>query len=337
MKPTDFAIRLTNFLGEYLPAQKNVSPNTIKAYRDAFKLLLRYCRDRLAVYPENLTLDTLNAPLVIEFLNYLEKEENCSTRTRNHRLSVLHAFFRYLQIEEPDRIAECQQILSIPLKRCPRPAVNYLTTQQLAEILAKPNLATKWGRRDAVLLSTLYDTGARVQELVDLSVRDVRLDSPAQICLTGKGQKVRVVPLMTGTVDLLTQYMAEHRMKCSASIDSPLFFNRRGQRLSRSGVRYLLAKYATDASRTKTGRPYVKISPHIMRHSKAMHLLQAGNPATVIQSILGHADIRSTDIYARADMRMKCYALQKAAEKGPSVSLPSWQKNKGLMEWLQSL
>jgi site-specific recombinase XerD len=334
MKPTDFAIRLTNFLGEYLPAQKNVSPNTIKAYRDAFKLLLRYCRDCLAVYPEKLTLDTLKAPLVLEFLNYLEKETNCSVRTRNHRLSVLHAFFRYLQIEEPDRIAQCQQILSIPLKRCPRSTVNYLTTQQLADILAKPNLATKWGRRDAVLLSTLYDTGARVQELVDLSVRDVRLDPPAQICLTGKGQKVRVVPLMSGTVDLLVQYMAEHQIDCLASVDSPLFFNRRGQRLTRSGVRYLLAKY-TCASRA--GRRYGRISPHTIRHSKAMHLLQAGNPATVIQSILGHADIRSTDIYARADMKMKRQALEKAAEKGPSISLPFWQKNRGLMDWLHTL
>ncbi len=115
MKPTDFAIRLTNFLGEYLSAQKNVSPNTIKAYRDAFTLLLRYCRDHLAISPENLTLDTLNAPLILSFLNYMENEGNCSIRTRNHRLSVLHAFFRYLQTEEPGRIAQCQQILAIPL------------------------------------------------------------------------------------------------------------------------------------------------------------------------------------------------------------------------------
>jgi len=236
MKPTDFAIRLTNFLGEYLSAQKNVSPNTIKAYRDTFTLLLRYCRDHLAVSPENLTLDTLNVPLVISFLNYVENEGNCSIRTRNHRLSVLHAFFRYLQTEDPGRIAQCQHILAIPLKRYTRPTVHYLTTDELAEILDKPNLATIWGRRDAALLSLLYDTGARVQELVDLSIRDIRLNPPAQICLTGKGRKARVVPLMSGTVNLLAKYMSEHRLDCSECIDSPLFFNRRGEHLSRFGV-----------------------------------------------------------------------------------------------------
>ena len=249
MKPTDFAIRLTNFLGEYLSTQKNVSPNTIKAYRDAFTLLLRYCRDHLAVSPETLTLDTLNAPLVLSFLNHMENEGNCSIRTRNHRLSVLHAFFRYLQTEEPGRIAQCQQILAIPLKRYARPTVHYLTTEELAEILDKPNLSTIWGRRDAALLSLLYDTGARVQELADLSVRDVRLDSPAQICLTGKGRKSRVVPLMSGTVNLLAQYMNEHRLDCSECIDSPLFFNRRGEHLSRSGVRYILDRNFRDKSR----------------------------------------------------------------------------------------
>ena len=247
MKPTDFAIRLTNFLGEYLSSQKNVSTNTIKAYRDAFKLLLRYCRDHLAISPENLTLDTLNASLVLSFLNYIENGGNC-IRTRNHRLSVLHAFFRYLQTEEPGRIAQCQQILAIPLKRCSRPKVDYLTTDELAGILDKPNLSTKWGRRDAALLSLLYDTGARVQEMVDLSVRDVRLNPPAQICLTGKGRKTRVVPLMSATVKLLAQYMNEYRLDRPECIDSPMFFNRRGEKLSRSGVRYLLEKYTTDVN-----------------------------------------------------------------------------------------
>jgi site-specific recombinase XerD len=212
--------------------------------------------------------------------------------------------------------------------------VNYLTPEELSEILAKPNLTTIWGRRDAVLLSLLYDTGARVQELVDLKVRDVRLNSPAQIRLTGKGRKVRVVPLMSGTVNLLDQYMREHRLDRPECTDSILFFNRRGENLSRSGVRYLLAKYSEDVCRSKTSRSG-KVSPHTMRHSKAMHLLQAGNPATVIQSI--HADIRSTDIYARADMEMKRHALEKAAGMGPSVSMPSWQIDKGLMDWLRSL
>ena len=336
MKPTDFALRLTAFLAQYLPAQKNVSPNTIKAYRDAFTLLLRYCRDEQKVPPEKVTLDTLNAPLVIAFLNHLEAGGNCSTRTRNHRLSVLHAFFRYLQIEAPERMMQCQQILAIPFQRCARPTVNYLSTEELSEILSQPDLTTDRGRRDAVMLSVLYDTGARVQELVDLSVRDVRLDSPALIRLTGKGRKTRVVPLLSGTVELLAQYMREQRLNCPERMDSPLFFNRQREHLSRSGVRYLLTKYTENARKAKPGLPE-KISPHTLRHSKAMHLLQAGNPAPVIQAILGHADIRSTDIYARADMEMKRRALEKTTKAVPSGTLPSWQSDKGLMDWLRSL
>lgn len=336
MKPTDFAIRLTQFLGEYLPAHRNVSPNTIKAYRDAFTLFLRYCRDQRGLAPERVTLDSIDVSLVLAFLDYLETERYCCARTRNHRLSALHAFFRYLQIEDPDRIAQCQRILAVPFQRSPRPPVDYLSREELTAILAQPNLTTVGGRRDAVLLSVLYDTGARVQEIIDVSVRDVRLDSPAQILLTGKGRKTRVVPLLSGTVELLAEYQREHRLSHSERADSPLFFNRREERLSRSGVRYILAKYIEQA---RTVNPAIskKASPHTLRHSKAMHLLQAGNPATTIQAILGHADIRTTEIYARADMEMKRRALEKAACTGPSTSVPSWQENQSLMSWLSAL
>ena len=336
MKPTDFAMRLTNFLGQYLPSQKNVSPNTVKAYRDAFTVLLRYCRDEQKVQPEKITLDALNASLVLNFLSHVETGRNCCTRTRNHRLSVLHAFFRYLQTEVPERMMQWQQILAIPLQRCCRPIVNYLSTDEVAEILRQPDLATGYGRRDAVLLSLLYDSGARVQELVDLSVRDVRLESPAQIRLTGKGRKTRVVPLLPDAVDLLAQYMREHCLGSPECMDSALFFNRKGERLSRSGVRFLLAKYVGVARKARPCLPG-RITPHTMRHSKAMHLLQAGNPATVIQAILGHADIRSIDIYAKADLQMKRRALEKTAKTAPLLTLPFWQNDKGLMDWLRTL
>lgn len=328
MKPTDFAIHLTKFLSEYLTAQKNLSPNTIKSYRDAFTLFLRYCRDHLDISPEKLTLNKLNVSVVLSFLDHLENEENCCIRTRNHRLAALHSFYRYLQTEEPDRISQCQQILAIPFKHCSKPAVNYLTTQELATILAKPDLETIWGRRDAVLFSILYDTGARVQELIDLTARDVRLNSPAEIRLTGKGRKVRLVPIMTDTVNLLTTYMTEHRLNSPEHINSPLFFNRQGGQLSRSGIRYLLGKYTEKAR---------NITPHTMRHSKAMHLLQSGSPTIVIKSILGHADIRSTNIYAHADMDMKRKALEKADKNTPSITLPFWINDKNLMDWLRSL
>ena len=336
MKPNDFAIRLTAFLSQYLAAQRNVSPHTIKAYRDAFKLLLYYCRDHHGRSAERLSLDFLDASLVLAFLEHLQSQRHCSARTRNHRLSALHAFFRYLQTEEPERMVQCQRILAIPLQRCAQPALNYLCKEDLSAILAQPNLATPWGRRDAVLLSLLYDTAARVQELVDLSVGDVRLDTPAQIRLTGKGRKARVVPLLSATVTLLSDYLEEQQLNRPERLAYPLFWNRRRERLTRSGIRYILAKYAHQA-RTQSKSLPRKITPHLLRHSKAMHLLHAGNPTTVIQAILGHADLRTTDLYARANLEMKRQALERASPGAPSVSCSTWHNNPDLLDWLRAL
>jgi len=336
MKPTDFAIRLTQFFGEYLPAQRDVSTNTIKAYRDAFMLLLRYCRDQCSLAPEKVTLDLLDVPLLLAFLDYLQTARNCCARTRNHRLSALHAFFRYLQTEDPDRILKCQQILAIPLQRIAAPPMHYLSRESLTALLAQPDMTSRRGLRDAALLSLLYDSGARVQELVDLCVRDLRLDAPAQIRLTGKGRKTHIVPLLSNTVDLLEGYLREHQLNRTDRVDSPLFFNQRGEHLSRSGVRYILEKYTMQARKT-ADLLLTSVTPHTLRRSKAMHLLQAGNPATVIQAILGHADIRTTNIYAQADIEMKRRALEKAASTASPMALPSWQEDKSLMNWLHSL
>jgi integrase/recombinase XerD len=223
MKPTDFSVHLTNFLTHYLAAQRNVSPNTIKAYRDVFTLLLRFCRDVRGIAPERLRLEQLDVSLVEAFLDYLERERKSSPQTRNHRLAALHAFFRYVQAEEPARMLQCQKILAIPLRKHARPTVNYLSKEELAEILAQPDLRTPEGRRDAVLLSVLYDAGARVQELVDLSVGDVRLDPPAQLRLLGKGRKMRAVPLMGNTVQLLRDHIQENRLGGPEQFDKPLF------------------------------------------------------------------------------------------------------------------
>jgi integrase/recombinase XerD len=242
MKLTDFSIHVTSFLTHYLGAQRNLSPNTIKAYRDVFTLLLRFCRDVQGIAPEKLRLEQVDVSLVEAFLDHLEKERKSSPRTRNHRLATLHAFFRYVQAEEPAYMLQCQQILAIPLRQHARPTVAYLSKEELAEILAQPDLRTSEGRRDAVLLSVLYDTGARVQELIDLSVGDVRLDPPAQLRLLGKGRKMRAVPLMDNTVQLLRDHLQENHLDRPEQFDKPLFRNARSQRLSRSGIRYILQK-----------------------------------------------------------------------------------------------
>ncbi len=336
MKPTDFAAALTGFLAEYLPSQRNVSPNTIKAYRDAFMLFLRYCRDERGLPPERLTLDHCDADLVLGFLKHLETDRACGSATRNHRLAVLHAFFRYLEIEDPARILKYQQILAIPSQRYAKPSVGYLSVEDLAAVLAQPDLSTVAGRRDAVLLSLMYDTGARVQELIDLCVRDVRLDSPAQVQIMGKGRKARVVPLIHATVALLNAYVREHDLQRIEHQDDPMFWNKQHQPLSRSGVRQILARYV---ERARRGTPSLPggISPHTLRHTKAMHLLQSGNPLTTIQAILGHADLRTSEIYAQADMNMKRQALERAGSTGITIEARSWQHDKSLMEWLHGL
>ena len=336
MKVTDFATHLTAFLTDYLPAQRNIRPNTIKAYRDTVVLLLRYCRDVRSLKPERLTLAQIDPSLVRGFLDHLGNERNWTLRTRNVRLSALHAFFRYVQTEEPDAILHCQRILAIPMQRCSPSTVEYLPSEDLAAILSEPDLTTIGGRRDAVLLSLLYDSGARVTELINLSVRDVRLESPAQIHITGKGERKRAVPLMKGTVELLSDYLHEQGLTAACDSSKPLFQNRFGRRLSRSGVRYILGKYVDRAWAARKSLPS-KVSPHTLRHTKAMHLLQSGNPLVVIRDFLGHVDIKTTEIYARADMQMKRTALDKAVGKSPTLKLPPWQKDAGLLEWLGSL
>ncbi len=336
MKPTDFAVQLSNFLGTYLPSHRDLSVNTIQAYRDTFVLFLRFFRDVKKTPIERLRIEQIDAPALIEFLEYLEKKRRCTAQTRNQRLAAFHSFFRYLQTEEPERIAQCQRILSIPFKRHAHPSLIYLTAQQLQTILSQPDLTTRSGRRDAMLVSLLYDTGARVQELIDLCAGHVRLDAPAQIKLMGKGRKERPVPLMKATAELLKEYMRENGLDRPDNTGKPLFSNRCGGKLSRWGVRHILTKYVQQARKIRPGLP-PGISPHSLRHSKAMHLLQSGTPLIIIRDFLGHVDVKTTEIYARVDIEMKRNALEKASDKVPSPSFPTWKKDKNLLDWLCSL
>jgi site-specific recombinase XerD len=231
---------------------------------------------------------------------------------------------------------QCQKILAIPQQRHARPTVTYLSKEELAAVLAQPDLRTAEGRRDAVLLSLLYDTGARVQELIDLSIGDVRLNSPAQLRLLGKGRKTRAVPLMASTVQLLRDHIRENRLDGPERFDTPLFQNGRHERLSRSGIRYILNKYLVQA-RAKCPSLNRTVSPHTLRHTKGMHLLQSGISLDMIRDFLGHVDVKTTQIYARANLEMKRKALEKLTEPSPVPSIPSWQENKTLLDWLSSL
>lgn len=338
MKPTDFATQLTAFLTTYMADQRNASPNTIRSYRDTFVLFLRYLRDAHNRPVEKITLASVDAPTVVAFLEHLQTERGCGPRTCNQRLAAIHAFARYVQSEAPDNLLTMQRVLAIPSRRVPRKPMTYFESNDLDAVLAQPDVDTALGRRDAVLLNVLYNTGARCQELIDLRAKDVRLDTPAQVRLTGKGRKTRIVPLLGDTVTLLRGYMDAHGLLVPEAVDRPVFGGRHGRPMSRSGVRYLLAKHVRSASGERVSLP-AKVGPHTLRHSKAMHLLQGGVPVVVIRDILGHVDIKTTEIYARADLDMKRRALEKVASASPAPTTlaMSWRDDRELMTWLTSL
>ncbi len=336
MTPTSLARLLQTFFVEYLPMQRNVSPHTIRSYRDTVTLLLRFCRDDRGLAVERLKIEHLDADLVIGFLDHLETKRGCSIRTRNQRLAALHALLRWLQVEAPEHILHCQRLLAIPFKRCDRPALCYLSAEQMQAVLAQPDLHTPGGRRDLALLSVLYDTGARVQEVIDLTVRAVRLEPPAQIQLTGKGRKVRILPLLPETVSMLSDHLREHGLDQPHCLDQPLFVNRYRERFTRAGISYLVRKYCVAAQRAGSHLPQ-EVTPHTFRHSKAMHLLQAGIPLVIIRDFLGHADIATSEVYARADLDMKRRALEKVAPQSALRTVPSWQDDTSLLTWLHTL
>jgi site-specific recombinase XerD len=337
MKPTDFAYYLTEFLSKHLPGTVGLSPNTIMSYRDTFSIFLEFCSKHKKTAPEKFSLNNLYRKLIEEYLQWLEKTRNCIASTRNVRLAAFHSFCRYLQMEFPDYIHRAQQILSIPMKRTKRVSVEYITLDAMKLLLEMPDKTTREGRKDMILLSLLYDSGARVQELADLKVGDIRTVSPPTAKLTGKGGKSRIVPLMKPMADLLKQYLRENNLREPYTFDYPLFSNRSRNKLTRAGIAYIVKKYADEAIKEAPQLFPDKLSPHSFRHSKAMHLLQSGVNLVYIRDFLGHVDIQTTEIYARIDSEMKRKALEKSSSKVVSDKLPEWQNNAGLMNWLKSL
>lgn len=337
MKETDFARYLTQFLSVYLPGQVGSKRNTQLSYRDSFSLLLKYCRDQEKLSPEKLTVPKVDRELILRFLKWLEEERSCKAATRNQRLAAIHSFFSFLMVEAPQYIQQSQKILAIPMKKTDKPPLMYLPLDSIKGLLDQPDRTTIQGRRDAVLLSLLYDTGARVQELVDLKVCDITLNETVTIMLTGKGGKSRIVPVMKPTGELIRQYIDSAGLSSPAYGRYPLFTNRSNKPLTRAGVTYILKKYAEQAQLQGVKDISGEITPHWLRHSKAMHLLQSGVNLIYIRDLLGHSDISTTEIYARADEKMKRKALMKAYNSPSSEELPAWKKDKDLLDWLKSL
>lgn len=336
MNPTDFAKNLSDYLTRYLSHERGSSSNTISSYRDTFVLFINYMERIHNIKAERLQLKSITKKTVVSFLDWLRTERKSSDTTRNLRLAALHSFFRYLQYQNPGILHECQNILSIKSIKASNRSMNYLTIEGVKLILNQPDVTSLRGRRDLALLSLMYDTGSRVQEIIDLTPASIRLDIPNTIKITGKGNKTRIVPLLEQQVKILKSYLEENNLLSPQARSYPLFTNSHNEKLTRSGVTYILLKYA-DLARAKN-RELIpeKLSCHTLRHSKAMHLLQAGVNLVYIRDILGHVSVTTTEVYARADSRQKREALEKVFVNVSPELAPVWLNNNNLLAWLKS-
>ncbi|MEK7732204.1 MAG: site-specific integrase [Planctomycetota bacterium] len=325
------------FFQHFLVAQKGLSPNTIVAYRDGIKLFLNFAAGRLQKPVDKLTVEDFHDKLVVGFLDDLETSRGNSTRTRNARLAALHALFRYIAGQQPEAMARCQQICAVPVKRTSHKTIEYLEDDEIRAVLGSVDQSSRNALRDYALLLFLYNTGARAQEVVDLRIDKLRFEMPYQVKLLGKGRKERACPLWPETIQALQNYL-EHREPSATEYPS-VFLNANGKPITRFGIRYIVRQYAAKAGEACASIKAKKVSPHTVRHTTAMHLLQSGNDISVIKDWLGHADLNTTHAYVEIDMKMKRKALetcQPPKAKTPPKSLGKWLKP-GILEWLEDL
>ncbi|MBS4054772.1 MAG: site-specific integrase [Thermaerobacter sp.] len=338
MKQTNFAMTLTRYLTDFLAGQRNVSLHTISSYRDTFKQYLLFMQEQQQIRPEKISFASATASSIKDFLHWLETSRKVSVSTRNQRLAAIHSFFRFAQTDNPEILFESQKVLGIPFKKKQQPTMPHLTLDQVAYLFEQPDLSTKRGRRDLALMVILYDAGARVQELIDLKVYDVRLALPATITLTGKGNKKRNIPIMAKSRSLLEGYMTENRLRDMGRQQSPLFYNSRHQAFTRPGITYILGKYLKQAKRSHKDEVFPnQLHPHMLRHSKALHLLESGVNLIYIRDLLGHVSVTTTEIYLKFDTELKRKALEAAYPQVTSPDTPAWEDNTDIMQWLQNL
>ena len=319
------------FFCERLTAQRNASPCTISSYRDTFRLLLSFMQKTKGRGPAQLKIEDFDAPVILEFLKHLETQRGNHARTRNARLAAIRSFMNYAALQEPSLMAMVNRVLAIPMKRFDRPLLGFLSRAEMNAILAAPDASTWSGRRDRVLFTTMYNTGARVSELLAVTRSDLQLGSLGYLQLLGKGRKERAVPLWKGTVKQIKEWLSE----LPHSGSSAVFVNRYGQPLSRSAVEYRLELAVQQAAQQHPSLKGRSISPHTIRHTTAMHLLQAGIDITVIALWLGHEHPATTHGYIELDLAMKRKTLEKL--KQPKLARKKKKMPDSLIAFLESL
>ena len=331
MMATTLSTLLQSFFTDRLMRQRGASPHTIASYRDTFRLLFAFTEKQLNKSPSKVTLDDLNAPYIGAFLDHIENCRHNDPRTRNLRLTALRSFFRYAAFKEPTRSAHIQRVLSIPTKRHERRLIAFLTHQEIQALLAAPDNTTWVGRRDRALLMLAIQTGLRLSELISLCRRDITLGSGAHVRCYGKGRKERCTPLTKQTAAVMKGWLQER----GGSESDVVFPNARGTQLSPDGVQYILAKYVAHAREICPSLKEKRVSPHVLRHTSAMELLQSGVDHCIIALWLGHESPETTQIYLQADLALKEKILEKT--KPVNVKVGRYRPADKLLQFLNSL
>ena len=312
----NFSYYLSHYLKEYLVVERNVSSKTIRSYKTTFQMLITYFVEEKNMKLTEITFENVTKEMVLDFLNYLEEEKKNSIRTRNQRLAAIHSFYQYCSVDEIEHMENIQKILSIKTKKYEKKAQEYLTKEEVQTLLASIDTSTKIGRRNLLVLSLLYDTAARAEEIIHLKIEDIRLEEQLVI-LTGKGNKQRIVPIMENTKKLIIQYLKENKIESGYLLRSDTTY---------SMLYHLFLKINQTSVISK------KITSHTLRRSRATHLLEAGVNILYIQELLGHEDISTTQEYAKVIEKNKIEAIKKASPNlGETELLPDWNDDKDLL------
>ena len=326
---------LHRFFTDYLPKQRAFSPHTLQSYRDSLKFLLQFIAAKQAG-PYQLVVEHLTVDQITAFLQNLEERRKNEVSTRNVRLSAIHSFFRFLGAYHPDHLAQAQRILNLPFKRTETREIEHLDFAEIKAVLQGIDQSTNGGRRDFTLLSLMFNTGARVSEIVGIQACDLRLSPPPSVLLRGKGRKERMCPLWPETARLLQEHLEAQEI-CPHEARS-VFLNQRGGRLSRFGIRWILNKHIQRAGTDSPTLNGKRLHPHSMRHSTAIHLLRAGVDLSTIANWLGHTSVNTTNKYLSLDLDAKREALAKVEPLLPQKQRTrGWRDEKDLIKWLESL
>ena len=333
MTATDFAVLVTKFLTEYLPLHRSCSKNTISSYKDSLKLFILFLRDHKSMNINKFKMRQIDRELILEFIEWLENRGN-SPVTINHRLAGIKSFLNFAQYESVENIAYLQPVLSIKSLKTTTRQVDYLTEEQMNSLINLPPTDTFTGLRHRIIMCLLYDTGARVQELCDLKIEDINLGNNPTVKLHGKGSKIRIVPISKNMNQILEVYISKFFSDIKLK-NEYLIKNKNNQQMSRDGIEYIVQKYASILKNNDPSFPS-KVHPHMFRHSKAMHMLAVDIPIVYIRDFLGHEDISTTMIYARADSRKKNEAINNLAPKLIEENYVDWSKDQDLLDFLNS-